>query len=162
MKLLSIFICILTVSGCIEKPSTLKSTPVSKESNIPINENLKNNDISSYLREFELMQQSEKIHLLSIMYDEPFDSLKVFIGDYLRYSTDEEYLLSIESQKADIVFPIERILKEHTISKKKLASIIFSYKYSIVQDGEILENSKEELEPFNLESTSNQDVVASE
>ncbi len=156
MKLISIFICILIVSGCIEKPSTLKSTPERKGSNIPISENLKNNDISSYLREFELMQQSEKIHLLSIMFDEPFDSMKVLIGDYLRYSVDEDYLLSIESQKTEIVFPIERILNEHTISKKKLASIIFCYKYSIVQEEEMLENAKTEMETLNIESISNE------
>ena len=96
----------------------------------------------------ELEENQEKIALLSFIKNIPKDSINLIIREYL-----------METEYDDVFFEknIEKVSKKYSMSSKKVASIIFSYKYEVLTKDEIEEKVIEELSEvqshYNEENT---------
>ena len=84
----------------------------------------------------ELKDNQEKITLLSFIKNTPKDSINLVIREYL-----------MKTEYEDVFFEkyVEQVAKKYSISPKKVASIIFSYKYEVLTKDEIEENVIDEL-----------------
>lgn len=94
--------------------------------------------------EFELSDQTEKIVLLSDIKGVSYDTLYAILKDYYALTDDYQYSrdsLSIISQNT-----ISTISKTYRISKLKVASLIFSFKYEMQTKEEIEQEAIDNLE----------------
>jgi len=85
----------------------------------------------------ELDNNQEKITLLSFIKNTPKDSINIVIREYLM---ETEYDVDFEKS-------IEKVAKKYSISSKKVASIVFSYKYEML--------TKEDITDEFIETESN-------
>ncbi len=93
-----------------------------------------------------LMMESEKLMLLSIIKKIPQDTLRLVLREYLK--ANPEYLDGLGMNKAD---NLDTISQKYHISKFKIASIIFSYKYEMLTKEEIEESAIESYQDDNPE-----------
>jgi hypothetical protein len=90
--------------------------------------------------------ESEKLMLLSILKKIPQDTLRLVLREYLK--ANPEYLDGLGVNKADNLYSISQ---KYHISKFKIASIIFSYKYEMLTKEEIEESAIENEQVNNQE-----------
>lgn len=94
---------------------------------------------ANQIADFELEFENEKIALISIIRGIPTDSVKLILRDYFT----KNYLSNdIENQFTEKI--IDTISENRKMSKQKIASIIFSFKYEM--------QTKEEIEQKTLDS----------
>jgi len=93
-----------------------------------------------------LKMESEKLILLSILKKIPQDTLRLVLREYLK--ANPEYLDGLGVNKAD---NLDSISQKYHISKYKIASIIFSYKYEMLTKEEIEESAIESYQDDNPE-----------
>lgn len=92
----------------------------------------------------ELADYSEKIVLLSAIRQISYDSLSLILIDY--YSITYDYTNSSDSSKFYSEKAINDISEKYHISKRKTASLIFSFKYEMLSKQEIVDEELEKLE----------------
>lgn len=89
----------------------------------------KENKIDKYwLADSELEDAGEKIALLSILKNTPKDSITLVMRDYL---------LNTENDSIPFEKVITSISEKYHISKHRIASIVFSYKYEALTKDDI-------------------------
>lgn len=88
-----------------------------------------------FLADHDLNKNSEKLMLLSILKKIPKDTLRLILRDYLKKKLYAEY--------GDFTDNIDSISQKHNISKFKIASIIFSYRYEMLTKDEIEQSAIE-------------------
>ena len=98
----------------------------------------------------ELSDYSEKIVLLSTIKKIPYDSLSLILTDY--YSITSDYINTSDSSKFYSEKAINEISSKYHISKRRVASLIFSFKYEMltkeeIADEELEKRMQEEEEP---------------
>lgn len=98
----------------------------------------------------ELSNSSEKIVLLSTIKQIPYDSLTLILTDY--YSITSEYNDSSDSSKFYSEKAIKDISEKYHISKKRTASIIFSFKYEMLTKEETADQENEKREEEQQET----------
>ena len=129
MKYLAL-ITILCFSSCSKKEST---------------KNEVSNDNTEKLTTFSdliIENDQEKISLLSIMKNIKQDTLSLVLRDYLD-ETEQTY--DSKNSKIEYKNIIKSLSKKYNISEHKIANIIFSYKFEMVTEDEIIENSVNEI-----------------
>lgn len=89
----------------------------------------------------ELSNYSEKIVLLSAIKKIPYDSLSLILTDY--YSITSDYTNSSDSSKFYSEKAINEITGKYHISKNKVASLIFCFKYEMLTKEEIADEEFE-------------------
>ncbi len=130
LSLLSIF-----VSSCNNPKSKKETNKVSSEA-----EKLE----KIYKRvEENLSYDEEKIILLSAIRKIPLDTLNSILRDY--YVFTDTVSSSDENSKYQYQSSISRISDKYKISKSKIASLIFSYKYEMLSKEDIEESAIENL-----------------
>lgn len=92
----------------------------------------------------ELSDYSEKIVLLSAIKKIPYDSLNFILTDY--YSTTSDYTSSSDSSKFYSEKALNEISIKYHISKRRAASLIFSFKYEMLTKEEIADKELEKRE----------------
>lgn len=97
----------------------------------------KENPVEPDILEFE----KEKIALLSIIKEVPFEITNSVIKDYLNSYISSEMLFG-EKNPNDFFKVIDSIAVKNKISRKLTASIIYSYQYEMITSDEINENRK--------------------
>jgi hypothetical protein len=81
---------------------------------------------------------AEKVGLLSIIKEIPQEKANSVLRDYLAKTLGSSMLFSMEDPKY-IVKVVDTIAKENGLSKKMTASIIFTYRYEMITEDEIIE-----------------------
>jgi len=133
IKISTLFV-ILSIMGCSneEKKPEKNGDALSKAS------------ADSLVQEYFL--ENEKIYLLSHIKNIPEDTIKLILTEYLSKS-DFNYFYDEKSEpKMDDV--IASISQKRKLSKSKIASIIFSYKYEMLTKEDL---EMEAVENYNLE-----------
>ncbi len=92
----------------------------------------------------ELSDYSEKIVLLSAIKKIPYDSLNLVLTEY--YSITSDYTNSSDSSKFYSEKAINDISAKYHISKRRVASLIFSFKYEMLTKEEITDEELEKRE----------------
>jgi len=92
----------------------------------------------------ELSYYSEKIVLLSAIKKIPYDSLNLILTEY--YTTTSDYTNSSDSSKFSTEKALNDISGKYHISKKRAASLIFSFKYEMLTKEEIADEELEKRE----------------
>lgn len=92
----------------------------------------------------ELSNYSEKIVLLSAFKKIPYDSLNLILIDY--YSITSDYTNSSDSSKFYSEKAIIDISEKYHITKRRVASLIFSFKYEMLTKEEIVDEELEKRE----------------
>ena len=106
---------------------------------------IKSNKIedANQIADFELEFENEKIALISIMQGISTDSVKLVLRDYFT----KNYLSNdIENEFTEKI--IDTISEQRKMSKHKIASIIFSFKYEMQTKTEIEDNAIDTYEDF--------------
>lgn len=108
------------------------------ESEVNVNKKTeKEYPVESDILEFE----KEKIALLSIIKEVPYEITNSVIKDYLNSYISSEMLFG-EKNPNDFFKVIDSIAVKNKISRKLTASIIYSYQYEMITSDEINENSE--------------------
>ncbi|NCT17249.1 MAG: hypothetical protein GW771_03310, partial [Flavobacteriia bacterium] len=94
-----------------------------------------------------LMFEGEKIGLLSIIKDVPSEKIHAVLRDYKAKTMSNSSYYSLEDPNY-LVNLIDTIATKNNLSKKLTASIIFSYKYEMITEDEIVENYREYYEEY--------------
>ena len=100
-----------------------------------------------------LEYNSEKIGLLSVIKNVPYQKANSVLRDYLA-KTINYTDLSSENQNY-IVNVIDTIARKNNLSRKLTASMIFSYKYEMITKDEYFEEKTEELRQEEYEEREN-------
>ena len=107
------------------------------ESEVRVNKKTKNdNPVGSDILEFE----KEKIALLSILKDLPYEKTNSVIKDYLNCNISVEMVFG-EKNPNEFFKVIDSIAVKNKISRNLTASIIYSYQYEMIKSDEIIENN---------------------
>lgn len=93
--------------------------------------------------DYELSENSEKLMLLSILKKIPKDTLRLVLRDYLMENPFPEI--------DDVIDNLDTISQKYHISKFKIASIIFSYRYEMLTKEEIEQSAIETYQDDNQE-----------
>lgn len=101
---------------------------------------------SSSMADSELEFENEKISLISIMREIPKDSVKMILKDY--YS---KYYSSIDIEDKYTEEFIDTISRNRKMSRQKVASIIFNFKYEMRTKQEIEQEAIENYEEFKID-----------
>lgn len=88
------------------------------------------------LSNIELQMSPEKISLLSIIQDVPRDSVCMILNDYKSAIPDEIF---IGDDKMKVERVIDSIAELRHISKKRIASLVFSFNYELITKEEMKE-----------------------
>lgn len=108
------------------------------ESGVIVNKKTeKENPVGSDILEFE----KEKIALLSIIKELPYEKTNSVIKDYLNSYIVAEMVFG-EKNTNDFFKVIDSIAVKNKISRKSTASIIYSYQYEMITSDEIIEKVK--------------------
>ena len=91
--------------------------------------------------EDNLAYDKEKIILLSVIRKIPFDTLNLILRDYFVFT--DIVSSSDENSKYQYQSSIVKISDKYKISKSKIASLIFSYKYEMLTKEDIEESAIE-------------------
>ncbi|WP_239775810.1 hypothetical protein [Tenacibaculum finnmarkense] len=100
-----------------------------------------------------LEYDSEKIGLLSVIKNVPYQKANSVLRDYLAKTINYSDLSS-ENQNY-IVNVIDTIARKNNLSRKLTASIIFSYKYEMITKDEYFEEKIDELRQEEYEEREN-------
>ena len=92
----------------------------------------------------ELSYYSDKIVLLAVIKKIPYDSLNLILTDY--YSTTSDYTNLSDSSKFYSEKALNEISIKYHISKRRAASLIFSFKYEMLTQEEIADKELEKRE----------------
>lgn len=92
--------------------------------------------------EFDLFDQKEKIALLAIIKNVNYDTLYLILKEY--YSQNSDYSLYGDTVAVVSRNSITSISKKFSIPKSEVASLIFSFKYEMKLDDEIIKKSEQE------------------
>ncbi len=142
---ITILIIAFLILGCSDKKAT-------KEKN---NSALTPISADSLVQEYFL--ENEKIFLLSYIKNIPEDTIKVILTEYLSKSSFNYFYDDKSEPIMDDV--ITSISQKRKISKSKIASIIFSYKYEMLTkedlEMEAIENYNLEKEDYEAQKTKN-------
>ena len=107
---------------------------------------------ASQIADFELEFENEKIALISIIQGISTDSVKLVLRDYFT----KNYLSNdIENEFTEKI--IDTISEHRKMSKQKIASIIFSFKYEMQTKTEIEENAIDTYEDFLINKRESQE-----
>lgn len=93
--------------------------------------------------ESELMEEKEKLYFLSIVNRIPYDTIFQIVKDYKLYCLENELFLYESNnavEKYDSVL-MSFVTKYH-LSKKKVASMLFSLKYEMRPPSDIISDTK--------------------
>jgi hypothetical protein len=102
-----------------------------------------------WLADSELKDNREKITLLSILKNTSKDTVTIVLRDYLLFTEND----SISFEKVIAV-----ISEKHQISKHRIASIVFSYKYEMLTQEDVIDDYLEDENESNYrQSTSSPD-----
>lgn len=101
-----------------------------------------------------LEYNAEKIGLLSVIKNVPYNKANSVLRDYLA-KTINYYDLSNENQNY-IVKVIDTIAQKNNLSKTITASLIFSYKYEMITKDEYFEEKLDEMREEEYEERENQ------
>lgn len=96
--------------------------------------------------DFILSTDTEKLMLLSILKKIPQDTLRLVLREYLKANPED--LDGLGMNKAN---NLDTISQKYHISKFKIASIIFSYKYEMLTKEDIEESAIETYQDDNPE-----------
>lgn len=140
--LFTIFILLQFFFSCqdskLEKEAEKKKMSVTEELE-KLNDNI----------ERQLSYEKEKIVLLSEIRKIPFDTVNLILRDYLVIT--DTVSSSDENSKQLFQGAIVKISDKYKISKSKIATLLFSYKYEMITKEEIeesaVENFQENYEP---------------
>jgi hypothetical protein len=100
----------------------------------------------------ELEFENEKITLISIIHGIPKDSVHLILRDYL---VKNDLSFDIESKFAEKF--IDTISKNRKMSKRKIASIIFNFKYEMLTKDDIEQDIIENNEDFRKDDRESED-----
>ena len=100
-------------------------------------------EIANSRIEDDLSYEKEKIILLSEVRKIPFDTLNLILRDY--YVVTDTLSSSDENSKYLYQSAIAKISDKYKISKSKIASLIFSYKYEMLTKEDIEESAVEDF-----------------
>jgi hypothetical protein len=100
----------------------------------------------------ELEFENEKIALISIMHGIPKDSVYLILRDYLAKND-----LSFDIDNKFTEKFIDTISKNRKMSKRKIASIIFNFKYEMQTKDEIGQDAIENHEDFRKDDRESED-----
>lgn len=91
--------------------------------------------------EFDILEyEKEKIALLSIIKEIPYEKTNSVIEDYLNSGISMELIFGDKNQN-EFFNLIDSIAVKNKISRKLAASIIYSYQYEMITSDEIIENT---------------------
>jgi hypothetical protein len=107
---------------------------------------------SYFQADSELEFENEKITLISIMHGIPKDSVYLILRDY--YAKND---LSFDIDSKSTENFIDTISKNRKMSKRKIASIIFSFKYEMQTKDEIEQDAIENYEDFKKDDRESED-----
>ncbi|NCP83922.1 MAG: hypothetical protein GW823_03290 [Bacteroidetes bacterium] len=138
MKKLILLCFIMIFFSCNNKSSEKLSESEKKKSEIE-----KDYEFADML----LMFEGEKIGLLSIIKDVPSEKIHAVLRDYKAKTMSNSSYYSLEDPNY-LVNLIDTIATKNNLSKKLTASIIFSYKYEMITEDEIVENYREYYEEY--------------
>lgn len=135
-NVLSVFLIFLLICSC---NSSTKEKEVSKSKTM----------IDYKIANVFLEYDTEKIVLISIIKDIPYEKVNSVLSDYLYKkfisntldTENPEYLLKI----------VDTIARQNNLPKKLTASIIFSYQYEMLTRDEIVEDSMDEMRMYDHE-----------
>ncbi|WP_447636908.1 hypothetical protein [Flavobacterium microcysteis] len=100
----------------------------------------------------ELEFEKEKIALLSVIRGIPKDSIYLVLRDYY---AKNDLLSNFENDYTEEF--IDTISKNRKMSKQKVASIIFSFKYEMQTKEEIEQEAKDSYEEFKNDNIENEE-----
>lgn len=130
-KYIQIIFLLLSISSC--------STETKKE--LPEKEKT----ISKYeLADIELMDQKEKIILLSVIKEVSYDTLYHILKDY--YAVSNNYTFLSDKDVIICTKTINSISEKYQIPKSKVASLIFCFKYEMQTKQEIKDEIDQETQ----------------
>lgn len=109
-----------------------KSQEEGKKTNRKVEETQELKELSN----IELQMSPEKISLLSIIQDVPRDSVCMILNDYKSAIPDEIF---IGDDKMKVERVIDSISELRQMSKKRIASLIFSFNYELTSKEEMKE-----------------------
>lgn len=98
---------------------------------------VKETSVSKDLTNFEVEQSPEKIALLSIIKGVPIDSVYMILNDYKSKIEYGDELIGDDKMKVYRV--IDSISQFRHMSRKRIASLIFSFNYELITKDEIKE-----------------------
>ncbi|QIH40281.1 hypothetical protein G7A72_16350 [Flavobacterium sp. Sr18] len=107
---------------------------------------------SYFQADSELEFENEKITLISIMRGIPKDSVYLILRDY--YAKND---LSFDIDSKSTENFIDTISKNRKMSKRKIASIIFNFKYEMQTKDEIEQDAIENYEDFKKDDRESED-----
>lgn len=140
MKFFVIICMCFILNSCFDKDS--------KKDKIKLNKV----EDASQIADFELEFENEKIALISIIQGISTDSVKLVLRDYFT----KNYLSNdIENEFTEKI--IDTISEHRKMSKQKIASIIFSFKYEMQTKTEIEENAIDTYEDFLINKRESQE-----
>lgn len=91
--------------------------------------------------EFDILEfEKEKIALLSVIKEIPYDKTNSVIKDYLNSDISTEMFFG-DKNPNNFFKVIDSIAVKNKISRKLTASIIYSYQYEMITSDEIIEES---------------------
>jgi hypothetical protein len=125
--------------------SSTKNNESSKNSK----EKMSREDVNYFFVDIELSENAEKIGLISILKDIHPEKGNVVLRDYLAKTSAIFY--QFEKEPSFFVNVVDTLAAKHNLSKKIIASIIFSYKYEMVTKDEIIDDYIEEMEYYQNE-----------
>lgn len=94
--------------------------------------------------DYDLDNNTEKLMLLSILKKIPQDTLRLVLREYLKENRKTEYGGAVTDN-------LDTISQKYHISKTKIASIIFSYRYEMLTKDEIEQSAIETYQDDNQE-----------
>lgn len=142
MKFRSIlFLLVIVLFGC--KGS--KSKEKVKET---LTEAERKEEIYKYIED-DLSYQIEKITLLSEIRKISYDTLFLILRDY--YALTEDFSNSDNNSKDLYKKVISSISANYHVSKPKIASLIFSFKYEMLTKEDIEESAIENMEEYEID-----------
>jgi len=95
----------------------------------------------------DLINEKEKIYLLSLASKVPFDTVKLIIRDY--YLNEYNIMFSkvpslTDSSILEYKESIQSISRKYHLSESKVASLLFSFKYEMRSPEEIIEQAQDQ------------------
>jgi hypothetical protein len=99
--------------------------------------------ISYEIADAELLFQKKKIVLLSEIKGVPYDTLYHILRDYYSKTLYSAYL-SLDSSRFICEIAIDSVSKNYHISRYKIASLIFSFKYEMRSKEDIINEGEQE------------------
>ena len=113
-----------------------------KKEEVKENESSEDNgqEVSAFFTDLILNQEDEKIALLSIIKNTQKDTVKLILKEYL---SEADNVFKSQENKTDYLKIIDLISNKFNMNKNKVSSIIFSYKYEMLTQEDVVNEYKE-------------------